>query len=97
MSIKTLTEIEELCGGFIPPYKRRPEEICWDSNRETCIHLAEIDRASPNRILTLIDGEDDLTYAIGGFHYVNRFGFLLMRHPLPNNIDLDSLCVPYVS
>lgn len=95
--MKTLTELERFCGGFVSPNLEFPEEICWDVTKQNCNYLLEINQKSPNRILTLIDGEDDLTYAIGGFHYVNRFGFLLMRHPLPSSITLENVCVPYIS
>ena len=45
--------------------------------------LEYIKRQDPQRVWTLIDGDDGDMYVVSGFHWVNRVGYLLSRDPIP--------------
>jgi len=35
------------------------------------------DEATKKRVWTIIEGDDDKFYIVAGFHYVNRFGYII--------------------
>jgi hypothetical protein len=45
-------------------------------------------RFDPNRVWTLIDGDDGEMYVVNGLHLVNRVGYLLSRDPVT-----DGTCI----
>ncbi len=46
-------------------------------------------RYDPRKVWTLVDGDDGDMYVISGLHYVNRFGYLLSRDPVPKNTTIQ--------
>jgi len=47
--------------------------------------LEFIRQQDPNRVWTIVDGDDGDLSVISGFHFVNRIGYLLSRDPVPHN------------
>jgi hypothetical protein len=43
-------------------------------------------RFDPNRVWTLVDGDDGDLYVVNGLHLVNRVGYLLSRDPVPPGV-----------
>lgn len=43
-------------------------------------------RSDPQRVWTLIDGDDGDLYVVSGLHRVNRVGYLLSRNPVPADV-----------
>ena len=48
-----------------------------------------IGQQDPNRVWTLVDGEDGDLYVIAGRHFVNRIGYLLSRDPIEDNTLIE--------
>jgi len=43
----------------------------------------------PRNIWTLIDGEDGDLYAVSGFQFVNRIGYLVSKIPFPEGVFIE--------
>lgn len=51
--------------------------------------LAFVTAADPNRVWTLVDGDDGDMYLVSGLHFVNRVGYLISHAPIPENTSID--------
>lgn len=45
-------------------------------------------RFDPQRVWTLIEGDDGDLYVVSGLHRINRVGHLLSRDPVPNGVTV---------
>jgi len=51
--------------------------------------FAYVKRLDPRRVWTLVDGDEGDMYLISGLHFVNRFGYLVSRDPIPENATIQ--------
>jgi hypothetical protein len=45
-------------------------------------HVRNAHRDNPNRIATLVEGDDTSFILLHGYHYVNRIGYFIAKEPL---------------
>jgi len=51
--------------------------------------FAFLKRQNPQRIWTLVDGDDGDMYVISGLHFVNRVGYLLSTIAVPEDVTIQ--------
>jgi len=51
--------------------------------------FAFVRRFDPQRVWTLVDGDDGDMYVLSGLHFVNRVGYLLSRELVPANVTVQ--------
>ena len=67
----------------------------WGDADSGCLfetHGAEftfVRQQAPRTVWTLIDGDDGDLYALSGFHWVNRIGYLLSHVPVPEGSEVQ--------
>ncbi len=55
--------------------------------------LEFVRQQDPRTVWTLVDGDEGDQYLLSGFHFVNRFGYLLSTVPVPEGQDIQ-VCIP---
>ena len=50
--------------------------------------LAFVRSQHPDRVWTLVDGDDGGLYLVNGLHFVNRIGYLVARVPLARGVSV---------
>ena len=51
--------------------------------------FAFVRRYDPDKVWTLVDGDDGDMYVVSGFHLVNRVGYLPSRDPVPSDTTVQ--------
>lgn len=47
-----------------------------------------LDKVNQNRIISIIEGDDNELYYSSGYHLVNRIGYLITDEPIIDNFDV---------
>ena len=50
-----------------------------DSYKEDCEKASKYAKKTKGQLYTMVDGENNKTYYLKGLHYVNRFGFCVLK------------------
>ena len=51
--------------------------------------LKEVVAADPNKVWTLVDGEDGETVIVNGYHFVNRIVYYITEVPFEDGEEID--------
>ena len=81
--VKQLTE-DEFYTQYKPIPNPRDGSDFWDPD----IDYQTIHKAYQGHIWTVVDGEDDSTLVLSGWHVVNRFAFMLTERPWDISEDI---------
>jgi hypothetical protein len=63
----------------------------FETYGEELDHVLKIANSEPNRVWTLVDGDDGNMYIINGYHLVNRINYFITAYPFEG----EFLEVPY--
>ena len=68
-------------------------DMLWQSINEM-EHATAFAKEYSRQILTVVetDGED---MVLGGWHFCNRIGYILLEKPIPEEIELGEVCFLY--
>lgn len=68
-------------------------DMLWQSINEM-EHATAFAEEYPRQVLTVVetDGED---MVVGGWHFCNRIGYILLEKPIPEEFELDEICFLY--
>lgn len=51
--------------------------------------LAYVQMQNPAQVWTLVEGENNTTYLLSGFHLVNRIGYLVTQETVPEGQEIQ--------
>jgi hypothetical protein len=62
----------------------------WDSKKKVLDYLVEKHgkKEAPKYCYTLVTGDDDCAYILSGWRYVNRFGWLVSKEPVEEDVEI---------
>jgi hypothetical protein len=63
--------------------------IMFETYTEEYDYVASIGQKEPNRIWTLVDGEDGSTLIINRWAFVNRIGYFITEKPYDDTLDIQ--------
>jgi hypothetical protein len=63
--------------------------IMFETYTEEYDYVASIGQKEPNRIWTLVDGEDGDTLIINRWAFVNRIGYFITEKPYDDTLDIQ--------
>jgi hypothetical protein len=63
--------------------------IMFETYTEEYDYVASIGQKQPNRIWTLVDGEDGNTLIINRWAFVNRIGYFITEKPYDDTLDIQ--------
>jgi hypothetical protein len=93
-TFKTLTE-DEFYAQFNPAKNHIDDNAAFDGcmyetyGRDiNYINAIAKDPKTKDRLWTIIEAEGKMFY-VSGFHYVNRFGYIITEESVPENIEYD--------
>ena len=68
-------------------------DMLWQSINEM-EHATAFAEEYPRQVLTVVetDGED---MVVGGWHFCDRIGYILLEKPIPEEFELDEICFLY--
>ena len=84
---------------FIKRFKPQLNHLTQNGNEEylfgdTGEELAYVKAQNPLNVWTLIEGDNNRTYIVEGFHYIGVWGFLISETPCPKN---ENFCISYLN
>jgi hypothetical protein len=56
-------------------------------------HVKRVARKTPNKVWTMVDGDNCKCYAIPGWHFVNRIGYFICEVPFPTEQDTKDVLI----
>lgn len=63
--------------------------IMFETYTEEYDYVASVGQKEPNRIWTLVDGEDGSTLIINRWAFVNRIGYFITEKPYDDTLDIQ--------
>lgn len=80
----TLSE-DDFYTQFKPIPNPRDGGDFWDHD----LDIREYQAANPFHVWTAVDGDNGNTVVLNGYHWVNRFAFMVTEFPWPDNGVID--------
>lgn len=79
--------VEKYEPEFAPPYYDEEHGHMYDTYGED---YEKIKKADPLHVWTIVDGDDGNLCILNGWHWVNRFGYIITKNPFNENEYIEA-------